>query len=53
MANKSLFKSLASREPRADALNEAGGLAYRLAPKHALAQLAATGMSFRNARSRL
>src|SRR4051794_6025649 len=27
----------------ADAVNEAGGAAYRLPPKHALAQLAATG----------
>jgi 60 kDa SS-A/Ro ribonucleoprotein len=43
MANKSLFSSLKSFLPRADARNEAGGRAYRLAPKHALAQLAATG----------
>jgi 60 kDa SS-A/Ro ribonucleoprotein len=43
MANKSLFSSTTSLLPRADAINEAGGLAYRLPPKHALAQLAATG----------
>jgi 60 kDa SS-A/Ro ribonucleoprotein len=43
MANKSLFSSTTSLLPRADAVNEAGGPAYRLPPKHALAQLAATG----------
>ncbi len=43
MANKSLFASLKSMLPRADARNEAGGGAYALAPKHALAQIAATG----------
>ena len=43
MANKSLFASLKSRFVRADTKNEAGGVAYALAPKHALAQLAATG----------
>jgi 60 kDa SS-A/Ro ribonucleoprotein len=43
MANKSLFKSLKSLLPRADARNEEGAPAYRLPPKHALAQLAATG----------
>jgi len=43
LANKSLFSSLMSRLPRATARNEAGGPAYALAPKHALAQLAATG----------
>ncbi len=43
MANKSLFASLKSRFVRADTKNEAGGAAYALAPKHALAQLAATG----------
>jgi len=43
MANKNLFASATSILPRADARNEAGGLAYRLTPKHALAQLAATG----------
>jgi 60 kDa SS-A/Ro ribonucleoprotein len=43
MANKSLFQSLTSLLPRADARNETGGRAYRLEPKHALAQVAATG----------
>ena len=43
MANKNLFTSTTRRLPRADARNEAGGLAYALPPKHALAQLAATG----------
>jgi 60 kDa SS-A/Ro ribonucleoprotein len=43
MANKSLFASLKSRFVRADTRNEAGGRAYTLAPRHALAQLAATG----------
>jgi 60 kDa SS-A/Ro ribonucleoprotein len=43
MANKSLFASLKSLLPRADARNEEGARAYRLPPKHALAQLAATG----------
>jgi len=43
MANKTLFSSLKSLLPRADARNEAGGRAYQFAPKHALAQLAATG----------
>lgn len=43
MANTSLFSSIKSWLPRATATNEAGGAAYRLAPKHALAQIAATG----------
>ncbi|HEY7310252.1 MAG TPA: TROVE domain-containing protein [Gemmataceae bacterium] len=43
MANKNLFASLKSLLPRADARNEAGGVAYRLTPRHALAQLATTG----------
>ncbi len=43
MANKNLFSSATSVLPRADVRNEASGLAYRLSPKHALAQLAATG----------
>jgi 60 kDa SS-A/Ro ribonucleoprotein len=43
MANKSLFANLKSRFARADARNEAGGRAYMFEPKHALAQLAATG----------
>jgi 60 kDa SS-A/Ro ribonucleoprotein len=44
MANKNLFKSLAGKLlPKADARNEAGGVAYRLSPKQRLAQYAATG----------
>lgn len=43
MANNSLFSSLTSRLPRADARNEEHAPAYRLTPKHALAQIAATG----------
>jgi 60 kDa SS-A/Ro ribonucleoprotein len=43
MANTSLFSSIKSWLPRATATNEAGGAAYALAPKHALAQIAATG----------
>lgn len=44
MANKNLFASIAGKlAPKTDAVNEAGGRAYALAPKHALAQYAATG----------
>ena len=43
MANKTLFTSKKSKLPRADTINEAGGLAYEFSSKHALAQLAATG----------
>ena len=44
MANKSLFMSMIGKLlPKADAVNEAGGLAYKLSPKAALAQYAATG----------
>lgn len=44
MANKMLFKSRSGAlMPRTDAVNEAGGLAYALPPKAALAQYAATG----------
>jgi 60 kDa SS-A/Ro ribonucleoprotein len=43
MANKTLFASLKSLMPRATVRNEAGGPAYALEPKHALAQIAATG----------
>jgi 60 kDa SS-A/Ro ribonucleoprotein len=44
MANKSLFKSSIGKLVRpADAVNEAGGVAYQLSPKAALAQFAATG----------
>ena len=48
MADKSIFASLTSRLPRANAVNEAGGLAYKLEPKHAFAQVVATG-TFGNA----
>jgi len=41
MANKQLFQK--TTVPVADTLNEAGGLAYALSPKHALAQYAVTG----------
>ena len=43
MANKSLFKSIKSWLPRADTYNEELAPAYALPPKHALAQIAATG----------
>ncbi|MDB2685845.1 TROVE domain-containing protein [Mariniblastus sp.] len=43
MANKSLFQSSTSNLPRATVVNEAGGPAYKLPAKHALAQMAATG----------
>lgn len=43
MANKSLFQSITDRFRKADTTNEAGGCAYKLEPKHALAQIAATG----------
>lgn len=43
MANKSLFKSLVGKVGAANAVNEAGGRGYKLAPKQALAQYVATG----------
>jgi len=44
MANKSLFQSIRGlMTPKADATNEAGGLAYRRSDKQALAQYATTG----------
>ena len=44
MANKKLFKTLAGMlMPATDALNEERAPAYALAPKHQLAQYAATG----------
>jgi 60 kDa SS-A/Ro ribonucleoprotein len=43
MVNKTLFSSTKNKLPRADSFNEAGGRAYKFAPKHALAQMAATG----------
>ena len=44
MVNKNLFQTARGFFTRkADAVNEAGGLAYKLSPRHALAQYAATG----------
>ncbi len=44
MANKNLFQTVKGMfTPKADIINEAGGLAYELSPKAALAQFAATG----------
>lgn len=44
MANKTLFNTTRGTQvPAADTRNEAGGLAYAMPPKHALAQYAATG----------
>ena len=44
MANKNLFQTVRGFfTPKADTVNEAGGTAYKLTPKHALAQYAATG----------
>lgn len=46
MANKNLFNTVLAKMgfvPKADAINEAGGVAYALSPKAQLAQFAATG----------
>lgn len=44
MVNTQLFPTLKGRGPAAaDTVNEAGGAAYALKPRHALAQLAVTG----------
>lgn len=44
MANKNLFATIAGKlVPQANAINEAGGKAYAMTPKQALAQYAATG----------
>ena len=44
MANKNLFRSIAGKlAPKATSVNEAGGRAYALTPKQALAQFASTG----------
>jgi 60 kDa SS-A/Ro ribonucleoprotein len=44
MANKNLFQTFKGMfTPKADAVNEAGGTAYEMSPKQALAQYAATG----------
>ena len=43
MANKNIFQTIAGRLlPQANVRNEAGGSAYALPPKHALAQYAAS-----------
>ena len=44
MANKNLFQTVKGMfTPRSNTINEAGGTAYALSPKAALAQYAATG----------
>jgi 60 kDa SS-A/Ro ribonucleoprotein len=43
MPNKSLFNSTRAAVPKADTVNDAGGQAYRLSSKQALAQIAMTG----------
>src|SRR4051812_48319026 len=44
MASKTLFKSLVGKLiPQANAVNEAGGVAYAMSPEQTLAQYAATG----------
>lgn len=44
MASKTLFRTSPGKlAPKADAVNEAGGVAYALEPRHALACYAATG----------
>src|ERR1051325_9677006 len=44
MANKKLFQTIAGKLlPKTNAINEADGQAYKLSPKHQLAQYAATG----------
>ena len=44
MANKTIFQTFKGMfTPRAETINEAGGTAYKLSPKQALAQYAATG----------
>lgn len=42
MTNKSLFSTRAPQVPQATTVNAAGGIAYELSPKHALAQITAT-----------
>lgn len=44
MANKSLFQTIVGKLiPKSNAVNEAGGAAYKFSNRHALAQYAATG----------
>jgi 60 kDa SS-A/Ro ribonucleoprotein len=44
MANRNLFSNVGAAAPAADTFNRAGGRAYALAPKAALAQMAVTGV---------
>ena len=44
MANRNLFSNAGAAVPAADTRNNAGGRAYALAPKAALAQMAVTGV---------
>jgi len=43
MANQTLFNTRTARTPKTDTVNAAGGVAYQMGDKEALAQLAATG----------
>ena len=44
MANRSLFSSFRDQSvPKANSVNNAGGIAYALSPEAALAQYGATG----------
>ena len=43
MANKTLFATREAALPKTDTVNEAGGIAYSLGPREALAQFAFTG----------
>ncbi len=43
MANKKVFNRVVAEAGRADTTNRAGGVAYAMSPKEALAQLACTG----------
>lgn len=44
MANRNLFSSVGAYVPEADTRNNAGGRAYAMSPKAALAQMAVTGV---------
>jgi len=41
--NKTLFETRFAGVPKADAINGAGGIAYQMSDKHALAQYVSTG----------
>lgn len=43
VGHTALFSSIKSKLPRTDIWNEAGGRAYKISAKQALAQMAATG----------